>query len=216
MSKVVVAGTFNRLHAGHRSLLIKAVWRAMNTPDHVLEIGITSDEFAQSTRDVPVRPYEERMRDVNRFLHRYLKDLDHTGMYPGDTLRIRGGYHIVHSKTDMMRMYKGDTLVVSEETEANARQVLKAKGYRCKVVVVPMVKDEQGREIHSTDIINQEKGAAKPCPFCGGRVELRPKMDGEAETYFIFCTRCNMWFEKFVYRARDPEAIIAEWNERVN
>lgn len=156
MSKVVVAGTFNRLHAGHRSLLIKAVWRAMNTPDHELEIGITSDEFAQSTRTVPVRPYEERVNDVDRFLRRYLKDLDHTGMYPSDTLRIRGGYHMVNSKKDMMRMYKGDTLVVSEETEANARQVLKAKKYRCKVVVVPMVKDQQGREIHSTQIVLEE------------------------------------------------------------
>ena len=156
MSKVVVAGTFNRLHAGHRSLLIKAMWRAMNTPGHELEIGITSDEFAQSTRTVPVRPYKERMSDVDRFLHQYQKDLLNTGMYPDDTLRIRGGYHMVHSKKDMMRMYKGDTLVVSEETEANARQVLKAKGYRCKVAVVPMVRDQQGREIHSTDIIMEE------------------------------------------------------------
>ena len=159
MSKVVVAGTFNRLHAGHRSLLIKAVWRAMNTPDHVLEIGITSDEFAQSARDVPVRPFEERAWDVVQFIRRYIKDLYHTGMYPRDMLKIKGHCRPVHSKTDMMRMYKGDTLVVSEETEANARQVLKAKGYRCKVVVVPMVKDEQGREIHSTDIIKQEKEA---------------------------------------------------------
>lgn len=159
MSKVVVAGTFNRLHAGHRKLLIKAVWRAMNTPGHELEIGITSDDFAQSTRTVPVRRYDVRMWDVDRFLYRYITDLAHTGMYPGDTLRIRYNFHTVYTKTDMMRMYKGDTLVVSEETEENARQVLKAKGYRCKVAVVSMVRDQQGREIHSTDIIRQEEEA---------------------------------------------------------
>lgn len=54
----------------------------------------------------------------------------------------------------------------------------------------------------------------KPCPFCKGRVELRPKMDKNDETYFIICTKCYMWFEKFIYRARDPETIIKEWNER--
>ena len=56
----------------------------------------------------------------------------------------------------------------------------------------------------------------KPCPFCGGGVELRPKMDKNDETYFILCTECHMWFEKFIYRARDPETIIEEWNERVS
>lgn len=54
----------------------------------------------------------------------------------------------------------------------------------------------------------------KPCPFCGGRVELRPKMDGRDETYFILCTKCDMWFEKFVYRAWSPRTIIEEWNRR--
>lgn len=159
MNKVVVAGTFNRLHAGHRKLLIKAVWRAMNTPGHELEIGITSDEFAQSTRSVPVRRYDVRMWDVDRFLWRYIADLAHTGMYPGDMLKIRYGFRTVYTKTDMTPMSEEDTLVVSEETEANARQVLKAKGYRCKVAVVSMVKDQQGREIHSTYIIKQEEEA---------------------------------------------------------
>lgn len=55
----------------------------------------------------------------------------------------------------------------------------------------------------------------KPCPFCGGDVELRTKMDGEDDTYFILCTKCSMWFEKFVYRARGSKAIIEEWNRRV-
>lgn len=56
----------------------------------------------------------------------------------------------------------------------------------------------------------------KPCPFCGGKVELRPKMDKDDETYFILCTQCFMWFEKFAYRARSEKAIIEEWNRRVN
>ena len=59
----------------------------------------------------------------------------------------------------MVPMYEGDTLVVSEETEVNARRILKEKGYVCQVAVVPMAKDLQGREIHSTDIIKQEEEA---------------------------------------------------------
>lgn len=56
----------------------------------------------------------------------------------------------------------------------------------------------------------------KPCPFCGGEVELRTKIDGRDDTYFILCMKCNMWFEKFIYRAKDIETIIDEWNKRVN
>ena len=56
----------------------------------------------------------------------------------------------------------------------------------------------------------------KPCPLCKGRVELRPKMDGRDETYFFLCTKCNMWFEKFVYRAWGRNAIIEDWNKRVD
>lgn len=56
----------------------------------------------------------------------------------------------------MVPMYEGDTLVVSEETEVNARRILKEKGYVCQVAVVPMAKDLQGREIHSTQIVLEE------------------------------------------------------------
>lgn len=57
----------------------------------------------------------------------------------------------------------------------------------------------------------------KPCPFCGGEVELRDKLDrgyGD-ETSFILCTKCHMWFEKFDYRGMDHKSIIEEWNKRV-
>lgn len=56
----------------------------------------------------------------------------------------------------------------------------------------------------------------KPCPFCRGKVELRPKMDHRDETYFFLCTKCFMWFEKFNYRGRGIKSIIDEWNERVD
>lgn len=54
----------------------------------------------------------------------------------------------------------------------------------------------------------------KPCPFCGGDVELRDKFDKSDETTFIHCTKCHMWFEKFNWRAYDKKDIIEEWNTR--
>ena len=54
----------------------------------------------------------------------------------------------------------------------------------------------------------------KPCPFCGGKVELHPKMDRGDETNFILCTQCYMWFEKFAYRGMGEKEIIDEWNRR--
>ena len=55
----------------------------------------------------------------------------------------------------------------------------------------------------------------KPCPFCHGEVELRPKLDGYDETSFFHCKKCHMWFEKFDYRGMDEKQIIKEWNRRV-
>ena len=55
-----------------------------------------------------------------------------------------------------------------------------------------------------------------PCPFCGGEVELRTKIVRSDETAFIHCTKCHMWFEKFVWRGVGYQTIIQEWNRRVN
>ena len=58
--------------------------------------------------------------------------------------------------------------------------------------------------------------ALKPCPFCGGKVELRDKFDGVDETSFFHCLNCHMWFEKFVWRGYGHAHIIEEWNQRVS
>ena len=52
----------------------------------------------------------------------------------------------------------------------------------------------------------------RPCPFCGGEVELKDKFDGADETFFIHCTKCHMWFEKFDWRGYGHAHIIEEWN----
>lgn len=44
---------------------------------------------------------------------------------------------------------------------------------------------------------------------------LHDKFDGSAETTFVLCTKCNMWFEKFDWRGYSERHIIEEWNRRV-
>lgn len=54
----------------------------------------------------------------------------------------------------------------------------------------------------------------KPCPFCGGSVELRPTIDMRDETYVIHCTECHMTYTKFVWRSYSAKNVCKEWNRR--
>lgn len=147
MSQVVVGGTFNVFHKGHAALLDSAILIA-SFKECALVIGITTDDFARSTRKVPVRPYKERLRDVEEYVE------------SSDLRRYFGpvGYLLIKSADSMPEMGKDDVLVVSEETAMNAYLVLDSKGYDCEVHVVDMVKDKDGEEIHSTRILEGYDG----------------------------------------------------------
>jgi cytidyltransferase-like protein len=64
--RVGIGGTFNIIHVGHE-LLFETAFSAGD----FVQVGLTSDEFAQSIKKVQVRPFEERRRDLERFLSRY-------------------------------------------------------------------------------------------------------------------------------------------------
>lgn len=146
MSQVVVGGTFNVFHKGHARLLDVAMTQAA-LKHAALIVGITSDELAQSSRSVPVRPYRARLDDVARYIER-------------SDIRPEFGpvmYSLIHDVNDMPCMSEEDTLVVSEEKKNRARIVLANKGYICKIRTVPMVKDKNGEEIHSTKILGEKE-----------------------------------------------------------
>lgn len=63
MARVVVGGTFDFFHKGHRELLL----RAIRAGDEIM-VGITSDRMAEKSRGYKVKPYEERKRAVEGFL----------------------------------------------------------------------------------------------------------------------------------------------------
>ena len=63
MTRVVVGGTFDFFHKGHRMLLLKAI----EAGDEVM-VGITSDDMAEKQRGYRVNSFEERKEAVERFL----------------------------------------------------------------------------------------------------------------------------------------------------
>ncbi len=60
--KVVIGGTFDFFHKGHRSFLEKA--SSLGS----VKIGLTSDEMAKETKGVDVEPFEDRRRHLLEFL----------------------------------------------------------------------------------------------------------------------------------------------------
>ncbi|MDG6221335.1 MAG: adenylyltransferase/cytidyltransferase family protein, partial [Candidatus Thermoplasmatota archaeon] len=57
---VIVGGTFNVLHQGHIRLLEEAANCAT-----FLHVAVTSDRMASGSRNVTVRPFVERVKDVS-------------------------------------------------------------------------------------------------------------------------------------------------------
>jgi len=128
--KVVVGGTFDRLHLGHKALLRKAF-----EVGKVVYIGLTSDEMIRN-KPGDVLPYGLRLRDLLKFLD--------ANNYTG--------YRVIkiHDAVDFAgEMRSLEAIVVSEETYRGALMVNRAREERglrpLAVVVIPMVKGPLGR-----------------------------------------------------------------------
>jgi len=142
--KVMVGGTFDPLHDGHRELLRRSF--AIAGPEGSVTIGLTTDEFA-ALKYHPVRPYEERRQRLVDF--------------------IRGcGYAVAWSVEPLADRYGPaierdfDVLVVSEGTYPVAEEInrLRREHGRKKVDILQVrcIVAEDGRWISSTRIIRGE------------------------------------------------------------
>ena len=63
--KVMVGGTFDPLHDGHKRLLSRSF--ALAGPEGEVVIGLTTDAFA-SRKTHPIHPFIERKADLERFI----------------------------------------------------------------------------------------------------------------------------------------------------
>lgn len=136
----VVAGTFNILHEGHKTLIAKA----FELGDKVL-IGITTDNMASDGRN-EVIPLYIRKKELENHLS-----------------TMNGTWELVEISDiygPREKMDSADILVISPETESNAKKVNEERVERgvapFKIVSVPLVKAFDNDKISSTNILNGE------------------------------------------------------------
>jgi len=139
--KVVIGGTFDVLHKGHKKIL-EAGFQISKS----VIIGLTSDEFANRFRAIETSPYEERKKKLEEFLQGFEKSYE--------IIKIDDSYGIATIDPDI------DCIVVSEETllraqEINAVRFKKSLG-KLSIVVVPLVLAEDGKPISGERISGEE------------------------------------------------------------
>jgi pantetheine-phosphate adenylyltransferase len=142
--KVMVGGTFDPLHDGHKQLLARSFELA--TPSGVVIIGLTTDSFARA-KSHPVRPYPEREENLKLFI---------TNQGYRTTWKIEPLSDRFGSALDA----DFDALVVSEETLPAATEInrLRHDRGRHKVDIhqITCVLAEDRRWISSTRIYRGE------------------------------------------------------------
>ncbi|HEX54840.1 MAG: phosphopantetheine adenylyltransferase [Candidatus Altiarchaeales archaeon] len=136
--KVVIGGTFDILHRGHKTLLNVGFQISRS-----IVIGLTSDEFAARFRVKRVVSYSERERNLREFI-----DRNYHGEY--EIIRIDDFYGISTIDPEI------DCIVVSEETLLRAQEInairFKKGLPKLTIVVVPIVVAEDGKPISSDRI----------------------------------------------------------------
>lgn len=136
MRHVVVGGTFEYLHAGHRRLLEAAVEEG----DQVT-VGVSTDRFAESMREREVESFETRRARVEAFLEDRGAEFEVEALSGpmGDTLE---------------RDY--DAIVVSPETESVAEEINRRRWEAgrepMEIVFVGYVMAEDGEPVSATRI----------------------------------------------------------------
>jgi len=141
---VLVGGTFDEFHKGHRALIMKA----FEVGERVM-IGLSSDQLARELRkNHGIATYEERLNELRKFL-RTQGVFDRAKIVPLDT-----PYGITLSTTI------AEALVVSEETEpvgVTINRKRQASGLKSlELVVIGMVPAEDTIPISSTRIRHGE------------------------------------------------------------
>jgi pantetheine-phosphate adenylyltransferase len=142
--KVMVGGTFDPLHDGHKRLLDRSF--SIAGPDGYVVIGLTTDSFA-SRKVHPIRPFSIRKEELEQYIT--------SGNYPTrwlvEPLNDRFGSAI---STDF------DAIVVSEETLPVAVEINRVRKENKKKKVdihqISCVLAEDGRWISSTRIYRGE------------------------------------------------------------
>ena len=138
--RVIVGGTFEVLHPGHKALL-KRAFSLANKGE--LVIGLTSDSFAKNLKKREIKPYKKRRRVLESFLKE----------------NFQGKIKIVKIEDIFGPALKEDFdfIVVSPETYKNALLInqkrRKIKKRPIKIEEIEFVLDAKGEPYSSTKIL---------------------------------------------------------------
>ena len=139
-----MGGTFDILHAGHKALL----QRALEVGDIVL-IGLTTDARASKSRNkTQINTYNIRLANLQDLL-KSMKSLDRFQIVP---LENDWGPSVLDEDFE--------AIIVSDETKSTAQKINKIRSVEGKseleIVIVPMIKAQDGHRISSSRIRNKE------------------------------------------------------------
>ena len=160
--EVVLGGTFDPVHDGHRALFDRAFELGNVT------VGLTSDDLAPKTRSVDryVRPFDERKAGLEAELDCFADEY-------GRTFEIRE----LTKPTGIATEPGFDVLIVSPETESGGRKVNRERSEKgldpLEIEVVDHRYAEDGDVISSTRIVEGE---------IDEHGNLTPGADGRAPT----------------------------------
>lgn len=140
---IALGGTFDHIHRGHKALLR----RAFETGESVF-IGLTSDTFACREGKIVDESFEERKKN----LERYLKQEFPKRKYEISKLEDRFGPAIFSDKIDAIAV-STETLPAVEIANRRRRELGLPD---LKVEVVPMIIADDGTKVSSTRIRSGE------------------------------------------------------------
>ncbi|MFZ2073231.1 MAG: phosphopantetheine adenylyltransferase [Methanoregula sp.] len=146
--KVMVGGTFDPLHDGHKRLLTRSF--SLAGPEGDVVIGLTTDTFA-SRKTHPIHPFAERKSDLEKFIADFI------------TAQAAQKKYATHWEVEPLSDRFGsaldadfDAIVVSEETLPVAVEINRMrrekKLRKVDIHQITCVLAEDGRWISSTRI----------------------------------------------------------------